>query len=225
MAGEYHWAVDAYTVKVFSKWSGQVVLPTVEEIQQAFDDSDPEAQHVFPGLSGTQRQEVLGKAREMRKTDYRTFQHLINECRPDLDQFYVVMEQIPIWFSATAEKGYNGGTSIANRPRVETTLKSIFDDAGNYAIHLYVLHHYAAMFQKENGDSMCISPDYPDRFEYDVWWDLGYTLLSKWKGPCRWESYLTAIHNYRKGVVVRSTFRKNYLYIEYREQFPFRSPR
>ena len=122
MAGEYHWAVDAYSVKVFSKWSGQVVLPTVEEIQQAFDDSDPEAQHVFPGLSGTQRQEVLGKAKEMRKTDYRTFQHLINECRPDLDQFYVVMEQIPIWFSATAEKGYNGSTSIANRPRVETTL-------------------------------------------------------------------------------------------------------
>ena len=116
MAGEYHWAVDAYSVKVFSKWSGQVVLPTVEEIQQAFDDSDPEAQHVFPGLSGTQRQEVLGKAKEMRKTDYRTFQHLINECRPDLDQFYVVMEQIPIWFSATAEKGYNGGTSIANPP-------------------------------------------------------------------------------------------------------------
>ena len=45
-----------------------------------------------------------------------TLQQLINKYHPDLDQFHVVMEQILIWFSTSAEKGYNGSTGIANRP-------------------------------------------------------------------------------------------------------------
>ena len=91
----------------------------------------------------------------------------------------VGIEQIPAWFNSQAEKGYTGGTTIANRLRVETFLKALFGEAGNAAIHLYILHHYSTMFQKEKRETVCESPDYAERFKYDGWWDLGYILLSK----------------------------------------------
>src|SRR5437773_678734 len=121
----------------------------------------------------------------------------MSECRPALDQFYIVIEQIPVWFYSQAEKGYTGGTTIANRPRVETFLKALFGEAGNTVIHLYILHHYSTMFQKEKGETVCESPDYTERFKYDGWWDLGYILLSKWKGKARWDEYLGAIGEYK----------------------------
>ena len=163
--------MDSHTVKVFSKWGKSRVFPTEEEIESAFTPKDGE-QHVFNGLNVSQRKEVMARAKRGRRTEYRTFLDLMAECRPALDQFYVVVEQIPIWFNAQAEKGYTGGTSIANRPRVETFLTNLFGEAGNAAIHLYVLYHYSTMFQKENGETLCGSAEYLERFQYDVWWDL-----------------------------------------------------
>jgi len=37
----------------------------------------------------------------------------------------VGIEQIPAWFNSQAEKGYTGGTTIANCPRVETIFEGI----------------------------------------------------------------------------------------------------
>ena len=139
----------------------------------------------------------------MRRTKYRTFLDLMSECRPALHQFYVVIEQIPIWFNAQAEKGYGGGTTISNRPRVETFLKDLFGESGNAAIHLYVLHHYATMFQKQNRETVCGSADYLRQFKYDIWWDLGYILLGKWKAICRWDEYVSSIEKYKHKTKVR----------------------
>ena len=141
----------------------------------------------------------------MKKTKFRTFQDIMNECRPTLDHFYTVIEQIPIWFSATAEKGYSGGTTIANRPRVETPLKTMFGDAGNAAIHLYVLQHCETMLQKQKGRTKCDEIDYSEVFKYDVWYDLGRVLINKWKGPIRFEQFQDALLKNRSRIVVNSS--------------------
>jgi len=176
--------------------------PTNEEIDKAFFPAMPDEASVFSSLPVNQKQQVANRAKENKKTKYRTFVDIMNDCRPALDHFCTVMEQIPIWFSASAEKGYLGGTSIVNRPRVETTLKQYFGEAGNAAIHVYVLQHYETMLQKQNGRTKCGEVDYRDNFEYDVWNDLGRVLINKWKGPIRFDEFKDALSKYKNRVVV-----------------------
>ena len=74
-------------------------MPTVEEIETAFANKEGESQ-VFPGLNSVQRKEILTHTKEMRKINYHTFLDLMSECRLALDQFYIVIEQIPAWFNS-----------------------------------------------------------------------------------------------------------------------------
>ena len=69
--------------------------------------------------------------------NFRSLGNVVSEGRSTLDRFYTVIEEIPKWFSKEAARGYQGGFTIAKRPRVETTLEQIFGKLG-CAIHIHV---------------------------------------------------------------------------------------
>ena len=158
------------------------------------DEEGIEKQRVFPGLNEDETKEVIKKGQERWNYKYLTFSDVMNQQRPCLDEFYVVVEQIACWFSMKARTGYDGGGTIVNRNRTDRTLRECFGESGYAAIMLYCFEHYSTMHEVSQG----IEVDdikYAKRFRTDVWFRLAKTLFSRSKKPPIEEGWIKAMKN------------------------------
>jgi hypothetical protein len=152
---------------------------TKDRIEEWLPTGGIAPRRMFPQLSVAEAAKFKQRALDLPDTNFRSFQDIISASGSSLDRFYKVMEQIPLWFTLDARKGYKGGGSMAQRPKVDTMLEKLFGFHGSAAIHLYVMKHLHEMYH--------ISPNVPTEgakdaglFNYPVWWRLGYTLFVKW---------------------------------------------
>jgi len=84
---------------------------------------------------------------------------------------------------------------------VETTLRAKFGEHGYYAIMLYVMENWRAMYTV--GTRIPVdSPDYAERFEHGEWYRLGWALMEKWKGEPLYEGYKTRLEKIRRLKVI-----------------------
>jgi|SRR5579859_2585518 len=118
LAGKYSNHVDDYTVSTITRQSDARGTGS-EIIESWFITDDIKEVRIFPGLDATATVEVKSRLKEMKTMKFRTLLDIYAECRPCLDEFYTVMEQIPVWLSAHTAKGYQGESSIVQCPRVE----------------------------------------------------------------------------------------------------------
>ena len=200
-AGDMPETVDNYTVsKLTSLDPEQVGAGDIKNIFYPKESTPP----VFPGMDDESKRKLAcqtvlhyqSKGRPMR-----SLKSLATDSRKTLLRFYNVIEQIPIWFDKDASRGYQGGGSISNRPRVETTLITKFGKAGYAAIMAYVIKNWERMYEVGKGIS-CNDKKYPGRFSYRVWYDLGLTLFVRWKAVPIFEHYLPAFNSITQFMVL-----------------------
>jgi hypothetical protein len=111
--------------------------------------------------------------------------------RPAFEKFTKVLEQVPFWFDTDFRKGYQGGTSIDKRARVEDVLSENFTKEGYYAIMWYTITHYKIMSDssKVSLSSLCkaaadkdtLWKPYGQQFKVREWYQLLFYLVSRWE--------------------------------------------
>src|SRR5436305_3207861 len=111
------------TVSMFVKYSHAGMI-TREMLSSWFSNrhgNQDEKVRVFLNLNALQTKDIINRAVDAFGKQYYTFHDIINNQRPCLDEFYIIIEQIACWFSQEARGGYDGGGSIVNRSRTENT--------------------------------------------------------------------------------------------------------
>jgi hypothetical protein len=175
-----------------------------ETIESWFITDDIKEIRIFPGLDVAGTAAVKSRLKKMKSTKFRTLLDIYSECRPCLDEFYIVMEQIPVWLSTNAAKGYQGGSSIVQRPRVDKILTDFCGAAGTAAIYIYVFKHYRELYSIGSGIGVN-EADYAKRFMHRIWNNLGKVVLLKWGNVAVYDDFKKRITTYHsKGLRVYS---------------------
>jgi len=99
-------------------------------------------------------------------------------------------------------KGYQGGSSIVQRPRVDKILNQFCGTSGTAAIYLYVFRHYRELYVIGTGIE-ANELDYPKRFMHRIWNNLGKIVLIKWSNVAVYDDFKKRIASYHaKGLKV-----------------------
>ena len=203
LAGKYSNYVDDYTVSTITRQQDTRGIGS-ETIESWFVTDDTKEVRIFPGLDIAGTAEVKSRLKKMKSTKFRTLLDIYAECRPCLDEFYTVMEQIPVWLSTNASKGYQGGSSIVHRPRVDNILTEFCGASGTAAIYVYVFRHYRELYSIGTGLG-ANEVDYPKRFMHRIWNNLGKIVLIKWGNVAVFDDFKRRIATYHtKGLKVHS---------------------
>jgi hypothetical protein len=157
----------------------------------------------FSSLNATDHDSCIELIKNSAFTSFRTFTDILKESRLALEPFYLVMEEIPLWFCSDAKNGYKGGASIAKRPQVETMFDKLWGKAGTAAVFVYVLNHYEAMFNASNQQTArdlesCRDQGYDRRFRFDVWYKLAKVLIVDWKTTTLWNDWADVLEESEK---------------------------
>jgi len=178
--GQKH-ALNPETVEVLSKM--RATTNKIDEIKQWYIGVNGEPSMIIPTIIDPKlRTESLQYVLKVRNTGmvFRTFKSLRTNAIITLHPFNVVMEEIAIWVDPKSGEGYSGGSSIANRSRVDTALTTTLSSEAYAAIVLYILIHYQHMNQLGEGRQV-MDPDYAKKFRYVIWYDFCKWFFRLWK--------------------------------------------
>jgi hypothetical protein len=187
--------VDQHTVSLLTNVHGGM---STEMIRSWFWSRENE-RSIFSGMTDEQKKQSLRQVLNHRdqRVNIDSLKTLFANSRTTFLRFYEIAEQIPVWFDIDAARGYQGGTSIANRPRVEQTLVNLFGRPGYAAIMIHLLVFWKEMHDVGQGIK-CDEHLYIQRFQYRPWHQLGYTLFYKWRSDPIYEVYRMAVKDIKQ---------------------------
>jgi len=149
------------------------------------DQNDVIGPRIFPGLDPFATKDLIAHLGTLQKLilGLRTLNNIVAENRANgpLDMFYRTIENIPVWLSVDASRGYQGGAGIATRPVVEDTLTSYLGKSGNAAVHLFFLYRYEELSETAEGVEYCTDPAYTKRFTKASWYILASRIFLSWE--------------------------------------------
>jgi hypothetical protein len=119
----------------------------------------------------------------------RSFKSLNENVTLTYEPFYRCVEQVAFWIDVDFRKGYQGGSEVRDRPRVEVTLSRYCGKAGYYAVMWYVIRHLRELYTVSNIRLKALMEmknqgtrwtDYFHQFRYQHWYQLAYVVLHHW---------------------------------------------